>query len=248
MKWNGKTIVDISRDFLNSNGAKKFAKARIKDIQLTKTENKTLNEQELKTFIGDLNICSQKGLVDRFDSCIGAATVIAPFGGKYQLTPAQVMAAKIPVLNGETKTCSIMSWGFDPSISEASPYHGAVFAVVHSVAKIIACSGSRKKCRLTFQEYFEKLRDDPVRWGKPVSALLGALDAQIGLETAAIGGKDSMSGSFSLADGGQIDVPPTLVSFAVSVAKLDKVITPEFKKSGKLCLFVKTAFLSLRKM
>jgi len=247
MKWNGKTIVDISREFLNSNGAKKTANIHIKDIQLTTPENKALNEQELKTFIGSLNICSQKGLVDRFDSCIGAATVIAPFGGKYGITPAQVMAAKIPVLNGETKTCSIMSWGFDPSISEASPYHGAIFAVVHSVAKIIAAGGSRRKCWLTFQEYFERLRDDPLRWGKPASALLGALDAQIGLETAAIGGKDSMSGSFTLArgghaDGDQIDVPPTLVSFAVSTAKIDNIITPEFKKADSYVYLLKPPF------
>jgi len=242
MKWNGKTIVDISREFLNSNGAKKNAKVHIKNIPLTKTENKTVNEQELKSLIGSLNICSQKGLVDRFDSCIGAATVVAPFGGKYCSTPSQVMAAKIPVLDGETKTCSIMSWGFDPLISEASPYHGAVFAVVHSVAKIIAAGGSRKKCWLTFQEYFERLRDDPLRWGKPASALLGALNAQIGLETAAIGGKDSMSGSFTLASGGQIDVPPTLVSFAVSAAKIDNIITPEFKKTNSYVYLLKPPF------
>ncbi len=192
--------------------------------------------------MGSLNICSQKGLVDRFDSCIGAATVVAPFGGKYCATPSQVMAAKIPVLDGETKTCSIMSWGFDPLISEASPYHGAIFAVVHSVAKIIAAGGSRKKCWLTFQEYFERLRDDPFRWGKPASALLGALNAQIGLGTAAIGGKDSMSGSFSLVNGGQLDVPPTLVSFAVSTAKLENIITPEFKKADSYVYLLKPPF------
>jgi len=242
MKWNGKTIVDISREFLNSNGAKKTAKVHIKNIQLTTPENKNVDERELKSLIGSLNICSQKGLVDRFDSCIGAATVMAPFGGKYGITPAQVMAAKIPVLNGETKTCSIMSWGFDPLISETSPYHGAVFAVVHSAAKIIAAGGSRRKCWLTFQEYFERLRDDPLRWGKPASALLGALDAQIGLETAAIGGKDSMSGSFTLADGGQLDVPPTLVSFAVSTAKIDNIITPEFKKADSYVYLLKPPF------
>jgi len=242
MKWNGKTIVDISREFLNSNGAKKTAKAHIKNIQLTKTENKTVNEQELKSLMGSLNICSQKGLVDRFDSCIGAGTIIAPFGGKYCATPVQAMAAKIPVLDGETKTCSIMSWGFDPLISEASPYRGAIFAVVHSVAKIIAAGGSRKKCWLTFQEYFERLRDDPLRWGKPASALLGALNAQIGLETAAIGGKDSMSGSFSLAGGGELNVPPTLVSFAVSTAKIDSIITPEFKKANSYVYLLKPPF------
>ena len=242
MNWNGKKIVDISREFLNSNGAKKHSKAHIKKIEITKTEGHEVDAKELETLLGSLEICSQKGLVDRFDSCIGAATVIAPFGGKYCNTPAQAMAAKIPVLNGETKTCSLMSWGFDPNVSSLSPYHGAVFAVVHSVAKILASGGSRKKCRLTFQEYFEKLRGDPARWGKPVSALLGALDAQIGLETAAIGGKDSMSGSFSLADGRQIDVPPTLVSFAVSTAKLGNIITPEFKKTDSYVYLLKPPF------
>jgi len=252
MNWNGKKIVDISRVFLNSNGAKKHAKVHIKKIEIKKTESHVVDAKELETFLGSLEICSQKGLVDRFDSCIGAATVIAPFGGKYFNTPAQVMAAKIPVLNGETKTCSLMSWGFDPYVSSVSPYHGAVFAVVHSIAKIIAAGGSGKKCWLTFQEYFEKLRGDPVRWGKPASALLGALDAQIGLEAAAIGGKDSMSGSFSLAngghangghaDGGQIDVPPTLVSFAVSTAKLENIITPEFKKTGSYVYLLKPPF------
>jgi len=257
MIWNGKKIVDISREFLNSNGAKKHAKVHIKKIDKKNAENHEVDAKELETFLSGLDICSQKGLVDRFDSCIGAATVIAPFGGKYGITPAQVMSAKIPVLNGETKTCSLMSWGFDPYVSSLSPYHGAVFAVVHSVAKIIAAGGSRKKCWLTFQEYFEKLRDDPVRWGKPASALLGALDAQIGLETAAIGGKDSMSGSFSLANGGhadgghadgrQIDVPPTLVSFAVSTAKIENIITPEFKKADSYVYLLPPPFSVYKK-
>ncbi|MDR0320297.1 MAG: phosphoribosylformylglycinamidine synthase [Treponema sp.] len=237
MKWNGKTIVDISRELLNSNGAKKYAKVRVTKPQAITSENRVLNEKELEDFIASINICSQKGLLDRFDSSIGAATAIAPFGGKYQLTPAQTMAAKIPVLNGETKTFSLMSWGFDPEISTVSPYHGSVFAVVFSVAKIIASGGRRSKCRLTFQEYFERLRDDSVRWGKPVAALLGALDAQIGLETAAIGGKDSMSGSFE-----NIDVPPTLVSFAVSTIKIDNIITPEFKKPDSLVFLIKPPF------
>jgi phosphoribosylformylglycinamidine synthase len=187
--------------------------------------------------MASLAICSQKGLVDRFDSCIGAGTATAPFGGKYQLTPVQSMAAKIPVLDGETRDCSLMAWGFDPEISTISPYHGAIFAVVWSVAKIIAAGGRRSKCRLTFQEYFEKLRDDPARWGKPAAALLGALDAQIGLKTAAIGGKDSMSGSFE-----NIDVPPTLVSFAVSTVKLDNIITPEFKKADSYVYLLKPPF------
>jgi len=245
MQWNGADIVNLSRDFLNSNGAKKTANVKIKSRSAKHNDdaNKALTAGELKDFIGSLNICSQKGLVDRFDSCIGAATVIAPFGGKYQCTPAQVMAAKLPVLNGHTNTCSVMSWGFDPFISSVSPYHGTVFAVVHSIAKIIASGGKRSKCYLTFQEYFERLRDDPLRWGKPVSALLGALDAQLGLQTAAIGGKDSMSGSYSvnkeinidkaisIDKAINIDVPPTLVSFAVCAEKLENIITPEFKKA-----------------
>ena len=251
MKWNGKTIVNLSREFLNSNGAKRQANVQINFVKEKLTNNneqKNANEkifltaEELLIFISSLNICSQKGLVDRFDSCIGASTVIAPYGGKFQLTPAQAMAAKIPVLNGDTNTCSLMSWGFDPYISSVSPYHGAVFAVVHSVAKIIAAGGSRTKCRLTFQEYFEKLRNDPVRWGKPVSALLGALDAQLGLETPAIGGKDSMSGSYAITNTEDIDVPPTLVSFAVTTLKVNNIITPEFKSSGSDVYLLKPNF------
>jgi phosphoribosylformylglycinamidine synthase len=253
MNWNGKTIVNLSREFLNSNGAEKHAKVRIDSSKLT-CKKSELDAAQLEKFIGGLNFCSQKGLVDRFDSSVGMATVIAPYGGKFQLTPAQAMAAKIPVLNGETKTCSLMSWGFDPEISSASPYHGAVFAVVFSLAKIIAAGGSRKRCWLSFQEYFERLRGDPLRWGKPVSALLGALDAQLGLEIAAIGGKDSMSGSFTLKNGDNIDVPPTLVSFAVSTAKTDGIVTPEFKRAGSyvylytpsLSVFEKTDFSVLR--
>jgi len=247
MNWNGKAIVNLSREFLNSNGAKKYAKAVIRE-QITQTlgledkEKIFLNASELMEFIGGLNICSQKGLVERFDSSIGAATVIAPFGGKYQITPAQVMAAKIPVLEGETNTCSIMSWGFDPFISSVSPYYGAVFAVIHSVAKIVSSGGSRKRCRLSFQEYFEKLRCDPIRWGKPVCALLGALDAQLGLETAAIGGKDSMSGSYSININEEINVPPTLVSFAVTTAKINNIITPEFKKAESGVYLLKPPF------
>jgi phosphoribosylformylglycinamidine synthase len=232
MNWRGKTIVNLSREFLNSNGAKKSAKVRV----TTSINNEGLEVRKfsdvkaLEEFIGGLNVCSQRGLIDRFDSAVGAATVTAPLGGKYQLTPAQSMIAKIPVLGGETKTCSIMSWGFDPYLSAASPYHGAVFAVVHSIAKIIAAGGSRKNAYLSFQEYFERLRDEPARWGKPMAALLGALEAQLGLETAAIGGKDSMSGSFAVNDNLNIDVPPTLVSFSVSTAKIDNIISCEFKR------------------
>jgi len=248
MKWRGKEIVNLKRDFLNSNGAKKYAKARINARKASQNKDQiTLfnNEDELIKFIGSLNICSQKGLSDRFDSCIGAATLLAPYGGKYQLTPVQSMAAKIPVkrfdkinVTSQTKTCSLMSYGFDPFISQESPYHGAVYAVVHSVAKIIASGGKRSKCWLSFQEYFERLRDDPVRWEKPAGALLGAIDAQIGLSVAAIGGKDSMSGSYETSDF-KIDVPPTLVSFAVSVADTDNIISPEFKKPDSYVYLIK---------
>ncbi|MDR2596826.1 MAG: phosphoribosylformylglycinamidine synthase, partial [Treponema sp.] len=237
MKWNGKTVVNLSRKFLNSNGAKKNAKVRVTSVSKKNNENQIHDEDSLRKLVCGLNICSQKGLVDRFDSSIGAATVLAPYGGKCQLTPSQSMAAKIPVLKGETKTCSLMSWGFDPEISSISPYHGAVFAVVYSLAKIIASGGNRKNVYLSFQEYFERLRDDPSRWGKPAAALLGALDAQIGLEIAAIGGKDSMSGSFE-----NIDVPPTLVSFAVSVSKTENIITPEFKKAGNYVYILKPPY------
>jgi phosphoribosylformylglycinamidine synthase len=242
MKWNGNTIVSLSRAFLNSNGAKKHAKVRVTRPDIAAHDINLTDEASLEKFISGLDICSQKGLIERFDSSIGAGTVCQPFGGKYQLTPSQVMAAKIPVLNGETKTCSLMSWGFDPFISGASPYHGAVFAVVHSAAKIIAAGGRRSGCRLSFQEYFERLRDEPVRWGKPFSALLGALDAQIGLQTAAIGGKDSMSGSYALNSEENIDVPPTLVSFAVSTAKIDGIVTPEFKRADSFVYLLRPPF------
>jgi len=247
MNWKGKTIVNLSRAFLNSNGAKKYAKAHVTAPKITRNENRQLNEKELLEFIGSLDICSQKGLIDNFDSSIGAASAAALYGGKYQLTPAQTMTAKIPVLDGDTKTCSVMSWGFNPQISTISPYHGAIFAVVHSMAKIIASGGSRKNAYLSFQEYFERLRDDPSRWGKPASALLGALEAQMGLDTAAIGGKDSMSGSFTLKNGEEINVPPTLVSFAVSTAKLDNIITPEFKKAGSNVYLLKPPFSAFEK-
>jgi len=247
MKWKGKTVVNLSREFLDSNGAKKHAKARITQPEIMETGKRILDALSMEKFTGSLNICSQKGLVDRFDSSVGAATVLTPYGGKYQLTPAQIMAAKIPVPDGETETCSLMSWGFDPEISTASPYHGAVFAVVHSVAKIIAAGGNRRKCWLSLQEYFEKLRDDPVRWGKPAAALLGALDAQLGLKIAAIGGKDSMSGSFTVRDGEDIDVPPTLVSFAVSVTKTGRIVTPEFKKPDSFVYHFKPLFTVFEK-
>ena len=223
MNWKGNTICDISRDFLNSNGAEKHATVKVLPTTLLTRTMTGSTKENFETILGDLNVCSKKGLSERFDSTIGAATVLMPFGGKNQLTPTQTMVAKIPVLNKETKTCSAMAYGFNPFISEVSPFYGAYTAVVESVSKLVCAGFSRKGAYLTFQEYFEKLRTDPVRWGKPFSALLGALKAQLDLEIAAIGGKDSMSGSFE-----DIDVPPTLTSFAVAIGNTDNVISPEF--------------------
>ena len=190
-----------------------------------------------KLMISNLNVCSQKGLVERFDSTIGAGTVLMPYGGKYQNTPTQAMAAKIPVLKGETSTASIMGWGFNPYLSSQSPYHGAMSAVVESISKVVATGGSYKHCWLTFQEYFERTQNNPVRWGKPFAALLGAYKAQLELGCGSIGGKDSMSGTFE-----EIDVPPTLVSFAVSTAKTDKIISQEFKKSGSNVILIQPEY------
>ena len=227
MVWNGKTIVNLSRDFLNSNGATKYTNVEVPD-PATEIPNMLEDTPEgWEALMSNLNVCSQKGLVEKFDSTIGAGTVLMPFGGKYQLTPTQAMAAKIPVLKGETNTCSLMGWGFNPVISEKSPYHGAMLAVVESIAKIVAAGGTYHKCWLTFQEYFERTQNNPVRWGKPFAALLGAFRAQLEMGCAAIGGKDSMSGTFE-----NIDVPPTLVSFAVCTSDSRKVISPEFKEAG----------------
>lgn len=228
LKWNGNSIVDLSREFLNSNGA-----SRRTDVEITpptefeRPRSEASLREKWEELLGSLNVCSQKGLVERFDPSIGAGSVLLPFGGAYQLSPSQAMAAKIPVLRGETTTASLMGWGFNPDISSASPYHGAICAVIESVAKIVAAGGSYKRCWLTFQEYFERTNNDPKRWGKPAAALLGALEAQLSLGCAAIGGKDSMSGSFE-----SLDVPPTLVSFAVSTADTRRVISPEFKQAG----------------
>ena len=227
MVWNGKTIVNLSRDFLNSNGAPKYTDIEVPD-PATEIPNMLEDTPDgWEALMSNLNVCSQKGLVEKFDSTIGAGTVLMPFGGKYQLTPNQAMAAKIPVLKGETNTCSLMGWGFNPVISEKSPYHGAMMAVVESIAKIVAAGGTYHKCWLTFQEYFERTQNNPVRWGKPFAALLGAFRAQLEMGCAAIGGKDSMSGTFE-----NIDVPPTLISFAVCTADSRKVISPEFKAAG----------------
>ncbi len=227
MYWNGKIIVDISRAFLNSNGAEKHI-----DIAPVKAEDYSKKipadfESGYKELLGDLNVCSKRGLSERFDSTIGAGTVLMPFGGKHQKTPIQAMVHKISVEEKHTDDCSYMSWGYNPYISEKSPYHGAYLAVVESVSKLIASGASYEDVYLTFQEYFEKPGKDPKRWGKPFAALLGGFNAQLDLGIAAIGGKDSMSGSFE-----SLDVPPTLVSFAVTTGKCDEVVSPEFKKIG----------------
>ncbi len=238
MKWRGKTIVDISRAFLDTNGAHQEADVT---VEVPGTEGNPfikeavadVKEQWLKT-AGDLNVCSQKGLVEMFDGSIGAGSVYMPYGGKYQMTEVQTMVAKLPVLKGTTDTVTMMSYGFDPYLSSWSPYHGAVYAVVSSVAKIVAAGGDFRKIRFTFQEYFKRMTEDSRRWGAPFSALLGAYDAQLGFGLPSIGGKDSMSGSFN-----DMDVPPTLVSFAVDVASSRHIITPELKLPGnKLVLFV----------
>ncbi|TCK97742.1 phosphoribosylformylglycinamidine synthase [Natranaerovirga hydrolytica] len=228
LRWKDQTIVDLSRAFLDTNGAHQDASVQVQtpskeDHYFTRKKVTDVKEQWLTT-IKDLNVCSQKGLVEHFDSSIGAGTVLMPFGGKYQRTPIQAMVGKIPVLKGETTTASMMSYGFDPYLSSWSPYHGAMYAVIDSVAKIIATGGDYKKIRFTFQEYFKRLGNDPTRWSEPFTALLGAYKAQKEFELPSIGGKDSMSGTFN-----DIDVPPTLVSFAVTTTDIDQVISPEFK-------------------
>ncbi len=237
MTWNGKTIVDISREFLNSNGAEKHI-----DVATPKIEN---YEKELpacfvcgmKAVATDLNTCSKRGLSERFDSTIGAGTVLMPFGGKYQRTPIQAMVQKLSVEKKHTDLASFMSWGYNPNISEKSPYHGAYLAVVESASKLVATGAEFSDVYLTFQEYFEKPMKDPKRWGKPMAALLGAFKAQMDLGIAAIGGKDSMSGSFE-----KLDVPPTLISFAVTTDKVDAVISPEFKKCGSKVVILKPEY------
>lgn len=237
MFWNGKKIVDISREFLNSNGAKKHINAKIKSI---KNFDKKIPKDFVKGYkflLSDINVCSKRGLSERFDSTIGAGTVLMPFGGKFQLTPIQAMVQKISVEKKETNNCSLMSYGFNPFIMEKSPYHGAYFSVIESVCKLIATGSDFKEIYLTFQEYFEKLGKDKNRWGKPLAALLGAFKAQKELGICAIGGKDSMSGSFE-----NINVPPTLVSFAISTAKTEDIVSPEFKKSKNKVYLIKPKY------
>lgn len=246
LNWRGKDIVNISRAFLDTNGAHQETAVKV-DIPV-KEDNyfdkysvpaveKAAEDGDIKkawlTLLADLNVCSQKGLVEMFDASIGAASVFMPYGGKYQLTETQAMVAKLPVLKGRTDTVTMMSYGFDPYLSSWSPYHGAVYAVTESMAKIVANGGDYKKIRFTFQEYFRRMTTDPERWSQPFAALLGAYDAQIGFGLPSIGGKDSMSGTFN-----DIDVPPTLVSFAVDTAKTGDIVSPELKKAGdKLVCF-----------
>ncbi len=228
MYWRGNKIVDLARTFLNSNGAEKHTSVQVPSLptpQFSQPDG-TSTQQKLQNFFNDLSFCGQKGLSEMFDSTIGAASLLMPFGGKRQLTPVQAMAMKLPVL-GETETCAGMSYGFDPYLSEQNPHTGAYLAVLESVARLSACGFSHKDVYLTFQEYFERLRNEPLRWGKPFAALLGAFSAQLDLGVAAIGGKDSMSGSFE-----DLDVPPTLVSFAVAAGESSHITGPEFKHAG----------------
>ena len=266
MAWNGDAIVDLSRDFLNSNGASKYQDAHVtlqgaeplaegdpladaireagedpsgalvSTIPMVPGAEEETLADAFHELVTDLNVASNKGLSERFDSTIGAATVLMPFGGRTQLTPAQAMVAKFPV-DGETTTVSGMAWGFNPYIMEADQYRGAYLSVVESIARLVATGFDHTKVYLSFQEYFERLRDVPERWGKPVAAVLGALMAQVDLGTGAIGGKDSMSGSFE-----DLDVPPTLISFAVSVGKLDRMVSPEFKSAGHRVLLLEPAY------
>ena len=228
MTWKGNTIVDLSREFLNSNGAEKHTTVAVPEdsVQQVTFPGDTVAEK-FANMVGDLNICSKQGLSERFDATIGAATVLMPYGGARQLTPNQAMVAKLPVLDGVTDTVSGMAYGFHPEILSQSPYEGSYLAVIESVTKLVAAGFDYKEAYLTFQEYFERMTSDPKRWGKPFAALLGAFDAQLDLNIASIGGKDSMSGTFE-----KMDVPPTLCSFAVAPGKASEVISPEFKAAG----------------
>ena len=231
MLWRGKTICDISREFLNSNGASKHIEIFVGSGEVIGESLSGSFTERLRSALSDKNICSKRGLSERFDSTIGAGTVLMPFGGKYQRTPAQAMAAKIPVQDGETDDCSVFAYGCNPALAAQNPYAGAYTAVVDSLSRLVASGASAADAYLTFQEFFEKPRKEPSRWGKPFAALLGAFDAQLDFGVGAIGGKDSMSGSFE-----QLDVPPTFVSFAVAMTKASKVISPEFKTCGQLRL------------
>ncbi|NLB17104.1 MAG: phosphoribosylformylglycinamidine synthase, partial [Clostridiales bacterium] len=237
MHWRGKTIVDLSREFLSSNGAPKHTSVRVEDIDRDKLfirkKIADVKDEYINT-LRDLNVASKIGLGSRFDSTVGAATVVMPYGGKYQLSAPQYMACKLPT-SGKTDDASVMAYGFDPYLSEISPFHGAAWAVIDSVAKLVASGADYEGAYMSFQEYFGRTRGVKERWGKPFAALLGALTAQTGLEIASIGGKDSMSGSFE-----DLDVPPTLVSFAITMGKASGIITPEFKRPGSYIYLLKT--------
>ena len=239
LSWRGKEVVNISRAFLDTNGAHQETTVEVEipnkegNLFEERPDVADVREKWLST-LADLNVCSQKGLVEMFDSSIGAGSVLMPYGGKNQLTETQAMVAKVPVQNGTTNTVTMMSYGFDPYLSSWSPYHGAAYAVTESVARIVAAGGDYKKIRFTFQEYFRRMTEDPKRWSQPFAALLGAYAAQMGFGLPSIGGKDSMSGTFN-----DIDVPPTLVSFAVDVAKLQDVIIPELKKAGNKLVWLR---------
>lgn len=237
MFWNGKKIVDISREFLNSNGAKKHINAKVNSAQKFDKKIPKDFSTSYKTLLSNLNVCSKRGLAERFDSTIGAGTVLMPFGGKYQLTPVQAMVQKISLEREYTDNCSLMSWGFNPFIAEKSPYHGGYLSVVESVSKLISTGANLKEIYLTFQEYFERLGKDEKKWGKPLAALLGAFKAQKEFGICAIGGKDSMSGSFE-----SLNVPPTLVSFAVTTTKTKDIISPEFKMAGNNVYLLKPKY------
>ena len=233
MKWNGRKIVDVSREFLNSNGAEKHITAKVEKPKDHKAKISGGFSDNYRALADNLNVCSKRGLSEQFDSTIGAGTVLMPFGGKNQLTPIQAMVQKISVEKKHTDDCSLMSWGYNPFITEKSPYHGAYTAVVESVCKLIATGAEFKDIYLTFQEYFERLGKDENRWGKPLAALLGAFKAQTEYGIAAIGGKDSMSGSFE-----KLNVPPTLVSFAVTTSKISNIVSPEFKRAGNRAVLI----------
>ena len=242
LNWRGKTIVDLSRAFLDTNGAHQETTVT---VEVPTREGNVFDKQEVKdvkekwlSMLSSLNVCSQKGLVEMFDSTVGASSVFLPYGGVHQMTETQAMVAKLPMSEGKCDTVTMMSYGYDPYLSSWSPYHGATYAVLDSVAKIVANGGDFHKIRFTFQEYFKRMTEDPKRWGTPFSALLGAYSAQLGFGLPSIGGKDSTSGSFYDEEHGEIDVPPTLVSFAVDISDTKHVVSPEFKKAGsKIVLF-----------
>jgi phosphoribosylformylglycinamidine synthase len=239
IKWNAHTIVDICRKFINTSGVRQKTNITVMAHGNTPNTvmaygNTPLQQQRVIDVLSDLNVASQQNMIEMFDSTIGATTVLMPFGGKYQLTETQAGVQKLPVRHGYTDTCSILTFGYNPFISECSPFHGAQYAIIESMAKLVAVGGDYRKIRFTFQEYFEKLGKDAEKWGKPFAALLGAIIVQNFFHLPAIGGKDSMSGTFK-----ELNVPPTLVSFAVATQKASNIISPEFKKTGNYIYLIK---------